>query len=103
MPKVLVSDSIDPVGIEILSQVAQVDLKPGLSEAELIAIISQYDALMIRSGTQVTAAVIAASKPLKIIGRAGVGVDNVDVPAATRKGIVVVNSPEGNTIAAAEH
>lgn len=103
MPKVLVSDSVDPVGIEILSQVAQVDLKPGLSPEELISIIPEYDALMIRSGTQVTEAVIEASKPLKIIGRAGVGVDNVDVKAATRRGIVVVNSPEGNTIAAAEH
>ncbi len=103
MPKVLVSDPIDPIGIEILSQVAQVDLRPGLSEAELVEIIPEYDALMIRSGTQVTEAVIEASKPLKIIGRAGVGVDNVNVPAATRKGIVVVNSPEGNTIAAAEH
>lgn len=103
MPKVLVSDPIDSVGIEILSQVAQVDIKTGLSEAELIALIPNYDALMIRSGTQVTEAVVEASEKLKIIGRAGVGVDNVNIAAATRKGIVVVNSPEGNTIAAAEH
>ncbi len=103
MSKVLVSDPIDQVGIDILSQVAQVDIKIGLPPEELLHIISDYDALMIRSGTRVTADVIAAGNQLKIIGRAGVGVDNVDVPAATRKGIIVVNSPEGNTIAAAEH
>ncbi|MEM9903403.1 MAG: phosphoglycerate dehydrogenase [Cyanobacteria bacterium P01_D01_bin.44] len=103
MPKVLVSDPIDQAGLDILSQVAQVDVKTGLSPEELVKIIADYDALMIRSGTKVTAAVIEAGKNIKIIGRAGVGVDNVDVPAATRRGIVVVNSPEGNTIAAAEH
>lgn len=103
MAKVLVSDSIDQAGINILSQVAQVDVKTGLSPEELIETIPEYDALMIRSGTKVTKEVIEAANQLKIIGRAGVGVDNVDVPAATRKGIIVVNSPEGNTIAAAEH
>ncbi len=103
MPKVLVSDSVDQAGIDILSQVAQVDVKTGLSPEGLVQIIPEYDALMIRSGTQVTKAVIEAGTHLKIIGRAGVGVDNVDVAAATRQGIVVVNSPEGNTIAAAEH
>jgi D-3-phosphoglycerate dehydrogenase / 2-oxoglutarate reductase len=103
MLKVLVSDPIDQVGIDILSQVAQVDINTSLSPDELVVAIADYDALMIRSGTRVTAAVIEAGHKLKIIGRAGVGVDNVDVPAATRKGIVVVNSPEGNTIAAAEH
>lgn len=103
MAKVLVSDSVDQAGITILSQVAQVDIKTNLSLEELINIIPEYDALMIRSATKVTKEVIEAANQLKIIGRAGVGVDNVDVPAATRKGIVVVNSPEGNTIAAAEH
>lgn len=103
MPKVLVSDSIDQAGIDIISQVAQVDVKTGLSQDELVQTIPEYDGLMIRSGTQVTQEVIEAGKQLKIIGRAGVGVDNVDVQAATRQGIVVVNSPEGNTIAAAEH
>jgi D-3-phosphoglycerate dehydrogenase / 2-oxoglutarate reductase len=103
MLKVLVSDPIDQVGINILSQVATVDVKTNLTPEQLVEVIGDYDALMIRSGTQVTAAVIEAGKKLKIIGRAGVGVDNVEVPAATRKGIVVVNSPEGNTIAAAEH
>ena len=103
MAKVLVSDSVHRAGIKILSQVAQVDVKTGLSQEELIQTIPEYDALMIRSGTKVTREVIEAANQLKIIGRAGVGVDNVDVPAATRQGIVVVNSPEGNTIAAAEH
>ena len=73
MTKVLVSDPIDKAGIDILSQVAQVDQRTGLSEQELIGIIGDYDGLMIRSGTQVTAAVIAAASRLKIIGRAGVG------------------------------
>ena len=103
MAKVLVSDSIDQAGIEILSQVAQVDVKTGLPPEELVKIIPEYDALMLRSGTKVTQEIIEAGTKLKIIGRAGVGVDNIDVPAATRHGIVVVNSPEGNTIAAAEH
>ena len=103
MAKVLVSDPIDEAGIKILSQVAEVDIKTGLSPEELTKIIGEYDGLMIRSGTQVTEEVIEAATKLKIIGRAGVGVDNINVPCATRKGIVVVNSPEGNTIAAAEH
>jgi D-3-phosphoglycerate dehydrogenase len=103
MSKVLVSDPIDQAGIDILSQVAQVDVRTNLSPEELVQIIPEYDALMIRSGTRVTQEIIEAGKQLKIIGRAGVGVDNVDVPSATRQGIVVVNSPEGNTIAAAEH
>ncbi len=103
MTKVLVSDPIDQSGIDILSQVAQVDQRLGLSIDELKKIIGEYDALMIRSGTQVTSDVIEASQKLRIIGRAGVGVDNVDVPAATKRGVLVVNSPGGNTIAAAEH
>ena len=103
MTKVLVSDPIDQAGIDILSQVAQVDVRTGLAQEELLSAIANYDALMVRSGTQVTAAVINAAPHLKIIGRAGVGVDNVDVTAATRRGVLVVNSPEGNTIAAAEH
>ncbi|MGK7926678.1 MAG: phosphoglycerate dehydrogenase [Spirulina sp.] len=103
MAKVLVSDPIDQAGIEILSQVAQVDVKTKLPLEELIKIIPEYDALMVRSGTKATQEVIDAGTQLKIIGRAGVGVDNIDIPAATRRGIVVVNSPEGNTTAAAEH
>ncbi len=103
MAKVLVSDPIDQAGIDILSQVATVDVKTGLSPEHLLQIIPEYDALMIRSGSRITKEIIEAGNQLKIIGRAGVGVDNVDVNAATRQGIVVVNSPEGNTIAAAEH
>jgi D-3-phosphoglycerate dehydrogenase len=101
--KVLVSDPIDQAGIDILSQVATVDVKTNLSPELLVQIIPEYDAVMIRSGSRITKEIIEAGTKLKIIGRAGVGVDNVDVSAATRKGIVVVNSPEGNTIAAAEH
>ena len=90
MAKVLVSDPIDQVGLDILSQVAQVDVKTGLSEDELVEIIGGYDALMIRSGTKVTARIIEVANQLKIVGRAGVGVDNVDLPAATRKCIDIV-------------
>ncbi len=103
MTKVLVSDPIDQAGIEILSQVAEVDQCVGLSSNDLLKIIGKYDALMIRSGTQVTSDVIQSGEKLRIIGRAGVGVDNVDVSSATQRGILVVNSPGGNTIAAAEH
>ena len=103
MTKVLVSDPIDQAGIDILTQVAQVDQKVGLSTEQLKQVIGEYDGLMIRSGTQVTSDVISTATKLRIIGRAGVGVDNVDVQAATKKGVLVVNSPGGNTIAAAEH
>ena len=102
MPKVLVADPIAPEGIEILKTVAEVHVKTGLPKEELAAIIGEYDALAVRSETKVTAEIIAAAKNLKIIGRAGVGVDNIDVEAATNRGILVVNSPEGNTLAAAE-
>lgn len=103
MPKVLVSDKLAEEGIEILRRVAQVDVNTGLSEDALCEIIGDYDALVVRSGTQVTAKVLEAAKKLQIVGRAGVGVDNVDVPVATERGVIVVNSPGGNTIAAAEH
>ncbi len=102
MPKVLVSDKVASEGIEILKRVAEVDVNTGLPEDELCKIIGDYDGLVIRSSTQVTAKVLQAATNLKIIGRAGVGVDNVDVPVATERGVIVVNSPGGNTIAAAE-
>ena len=102
MARVLVSDRIAQEGIDILKQVAEVDVKTGMPKEELISIIKDYDALAVRSETKVTADVLAAGQNLKIIGRAGVGVDNIDVPEATRRGIMVVNSPGGNTIAAAE-
>lgn len=102
MPKVLVSDPIAKEGIELLQKNFEVDVKTGLTKEQLIEIIGDYDGLAVRSETKVTADVLAAAKNLKIIGRAGVGVDNIDVPLATQKGIIVVNSPAGNTIAAAE-
>ncbi len=102
MVRVLVSDPIAQEGIDILKRSADVDVKIGLSKEELISIIGDYDGLAVRSETKVTSEVLAAAKNLKIIGRAGVGVDNIDVPDATKRGIVVVNSPGGNTIAAAE-
>ncbi len=102
MAKVLVSDPIAPEGIEILRRVADVDVRTGLTKDELAQIIGDYDALAVRSETKVTADILARASKLKIIGRAGVGVDNIDVDAATSRGILVVNSPEGNTLAAAE-
>ncbi len=101
--KILVSDKLDESGLVKLRNQFIVDIKTGLSEDELVKIIPEYHGLLIRSQTTVTARIIDAANQLKIIGRAGVGVDNVDLDAATRKGIIVVNSPEGNTIAAAEH
>jgi len=102
MPKILVADKLSEEGLNILKNAADVDVKAGLSKEEIMATIGEYEALVVRSSTQVTEDVISCAKKLKIIGRAGVGVDNIDVHAATKNGIVVVNSPEGNTIAAAE-
>ena len=102
MSRILVSDPIAKEGIELLQKHFDVDVKTGMDKAQLIEIIGDYDALAVRSETKVTADVLEAAKKLKIIGRAGVGVDNIDVPLATQKGILVVNSPAGNTIAAAE-
>lgn len=101
--KVLVTDKINEIAKEIIEEVCQVDLLPTMSEDELCKVIGEYDALMIRSQTKVTKKIIEAGKNLKIIGRAGVGVDNVDIEASTQNGIIVVNSPDGNTTAAAEH
>jgi D-3-phosphoglycerate dehydrogenase len=103
MPKVLVSDPIAQDGIDALAGHAQVDVRLGLPKEELIAAIGEYDALVVRSGTKVTADIIEAGKRLQVIGRAGVGVDNIDLQAATRCGVIVVNAPLGNTISAAEH
>jgi D-3-phosphoglycerate dehydrogenase len=101
---ILISDPVDPVCVDLLrAEGVQVDLRPKLPAEELARIIGAYDALIIRSGTQVTAEVIAAAKRMKVIGRAGAAVDNVDVDAATRRGIVVMTTPGGNTIAATEH
>lgn len=101
--KILVSDAVSAAGVEILQKEFDVDVKLKLPVEELIRIIPEYDALVVRSETKVTKAVIEAADKLKAIGRAGVGVDNIDVEAATKKGIIVLNAPEGNTIAATEH
>ncbi|MBI3910094.1 MAG: phosphoglycerate dehydrogenase [Armatimonadetes bacterium] len=102
-PRVVVADPIHPAGIERLRAGAVVDVATGLTAEALRARLSEANALVIRSETRVTAELLAAAPRLQVIARAGVGVDNVDVPAATQRGIIVVNSPEGNTIAAAEH
>ncbi len=103
MAKVLVSDPVAAEGVGVLHRGGlEVDVRTGLSEADLIAIIGDYDALAVRSETKVTKDVLDAAKRLRIIGRAGVGVDNIDVAYATDRGVLVVNSPEGNTVAAAE-
>ena len=101
--RVLVSDPLADEGLEILRRECTVDVKTGLKEDELVSIIGDYDALLVRSGTEVTSRVIEAGKNLRFIGRAGAGVDNIDMDAATRKGIIVANAPEGNTLAATEH
>ncbi|GAB2718471.1 phosphoglycerate dehydrogenase [Paenibacillus thermoaerophilus] len=105
MFKVLVSDPISDMGIQKLYDAAdvQVDKKTGLSEDELAAIIGEYDALLVRSQTRVTRRIMEAGTRLKVVGRAGVGVDNIDLTAATDRGIVVINAPDGNTITTCEH
>ncbi len=104
MPKVLISDELSQAAIDIFkSRGIDVDFKPGLKKDDLLAIIDQYDGLAVRSNTKATADVIAAAKNLKVIGRAGIGVDNIDIPAATARGVVVMNTPFGNSITTAEH
>jgi len=103
--KVLVSDNLAQEGLDILEAVEGVsyDYKTGMSPEELIGAIGEYEGLVIRSATKVTADVIAAADNLKVIARAGVGVDNVDIPAASKRGIIVMNTPGGNTVSTAEH
>jgi len=103
--RVLVSDPVSEEGLRALldDPLVDVTVKTDFTPAELAEAIAQYDGLIIRSQTKVTAETLAGADRLKVIGRAGVGVDNVDVPAATQKGVVVLNSPEGNTMAATEH
>lgn len=105
MYKVLVSDPISDMGIQQLHDAADVlvDKKTGLSEDELVNIIGEYDALLVRSQTKVTERIMNAGKSLKVVGRAGVGVDNIDLEAATKRGIIVINAPDGNTITTCEH
>jgi phosphoglycerate dehydrogenase-like enzyme len=103
--KVLVADAMSDAGLAPLqaAQNLEVAVNTGLPPEELLRIIPQYDALLVRSATRVTAELIQAGKRLRVIGRAGVGVDNIDVDAATQAGVIVVNAPTGNVVAAAEH
>ncbi len=106
MPRVLVSDKLSPTAVQIFKdRGVEVDYLPdlGKDKEKLLAVIDQYDGLAIRSATKVTEKLIAAATNLKVIGRAGIGVDNVDIPAASRKGIIVMNTPFGNSITTAEH
>ena len=101
--KILISDAIAEIGIEMLKRFAEVDVRTNLTPEKLLSIIGNYDALIVRSQTKVTANIIEAGIRLRVIGRAGVGVDNIDVESATQRGIMVVNSPQGNIISTAEH
>ena len=104
MPKVLISDKLSPAAVDIFrARGIEVDLKPGLSPADLRAIIGEYDGLAVRSATKVTRELLDVTTNLKVVGRAGIGVDNVDVRSATTRGVVVMNTPHGNTITTAEH
>ncbi len=103
--KVLVSDNLSELGVQILADAPgiEVDVKVGMSPEELIAVIPDYHGLVVRGATKATAEVIAAASNLKVIGRAGTGLDNVDIRAASKRGIVVMNTPGGNTVTTAEH
>ena len=103
--KVLVSDVLGEIGIKMFQEepVFEVDVNTGLAPDELKSIIGEYDALVIRSATKVTEEILEAAKKLKVVGRAGIGLDNVDIPAATKRGVVVMNTPTGNVITTAEH
>src|SRR6201982_121379 len=103
--KVLVADTISPRGVEVLAAGGDliVDVRTGLKEPEVLELIPGDAALVVRSQTTVTAKAMEAARALKAVGRAGVGVDNVDVEAATRRGIIVMNTPGGNTVSTAEH
>src|ERR1700694_1465986 len=103
-PKVLISDKLSPAAVQIFKDHGvAVDVKAGLDKDQLADISAGYDGLAIRSATKVTAKLLARAEKLKVIGRAGIGVDNVDIPAATAKGIIVMNTPFGNSITTAEH
>ncbi|KAK8120662.1 phosphoglycerate dehydrogenase [Apiospora kogelbergensis] len=102
-PRILVPEKVSPDGLSMLASDFEVDLRPGLSADELLGAISSYHGLIVRSETKVTAKILSAGIKLRVVARAGVGVDNIDVDAATAQGIIVVNSPSGNIVAAAEH
>src|SRR6478672_2756450 len=103
-PKVLISDKMDPKAAAIFRERGiHVDEITGQTPEQLAAIVGDYDGLAIRSSTKVTSAILDAATNLKVVGRAGIGVDNVDIPAATQRGIVVMNTPFGNAVTTAEH
>ena len=102
-PRILIADPVAPEGIELLRAIGEVEVKTGQAADALVASIENYDALVVRSETKVTRAILEAGTRLQVVGRAGVGVDNIDLEAATERGVIVVNAPQGNTIAAAEH
>lgn len=101
--KVLISEKLAPAGIDLLREQHEVDVKPGLSPEELRGVVGEYDALIVRSATKVDAALLERADNMKVVGRAGVGLDNIDVDAATRNGVLVVNAPQSNVLSAAEH
>ncbi len=104
MVKVLISDKLDPLGVEVFEKHGvEVDYKPGLSPEEQQEIIGQYDGLVVRSATKVTPELLAKATNLKVVGRAGIGVDNINIPTATENGVVIMNTPFGNSITTAEH
>ena len=104
MPKVLISDALSPAAVAVFeSRGIEADVKTGLSEDELVEAIGGYDGLAVRSATKVTARVLDAAPHLKVVGRAGIGIDNIDLEAATARGVVVMNTPFGNSITTAEH
>jgi D-3-phosphoglycerate dehydrogenase len=104
MPKVLISDNLSPAAVDVFQERGvEVDVRTGLNEGQLCEIIGDYDGLAVRSATKVTPTVLDAARNLKVIGRAGIGVDNIDVAAATAKGVVVMNTPFGNSVTTAEH
>ncbi|MBJ7251023.1 MAG: phosphoglycerate dehydrogenase, partial [Acetobacteraceae bacterium] len=104
MPRVLISDKLSPAAVAIFRERGiEADVKTGLTPAELRAIIGDYDGLAVRSATKVTREVLEVAPRLKVVGRAGIGVDNVDVTSATARGVVVMNTPFGNAITTAEH
>ena len=105
MARVLVSDKLVDEGLQVLetAQDIQVDHRPGLDVSELARVLPEYDALIIRSGTKVTAELLASADQLRVIGRAGIGVDNIDLAAATARGVIVMNTPEGDAITTPEH
>ena len=103
MQRVLIADSLAPAGVEVLRQSAEVDELRDADRPRLTELIADYDAVIVRSGTQITREVLEGGDRLKVVGRAGVGVDNIDIAAATQRGVLVINAPTANSLSATEH